>query len=148
MRLARRRDSNGHFRVWNSRIHKCELKYLSYLQHWNNMCRNGRNCPLWRVRLAKIQISLRIRAAWSESYLSAWKNFASIAVQNASSEDSDLTAQMRSLIWIFAERKGRGFVFGRCDPYSLFWWRLRDIGLVVSSIFLRMWNMPSLQIHK
>ena len=39
-----------------------------------------------------------------ESFLSAWRNFASLAIQNAPSEDSDQTAQMRSLIWIFAGR--------------------------------------------
>ena len=50
------------------------------------------------VRPAMIQISLRIRAVWSESSLSAWRNFASLAIQNASSEDSDQTARMR-LMW-------------------------------------------------
>ena len=39
-------------------------------------------------------------AVWSESSLSAWRIFASLAIQNAPSEDSDQTARMRSLIWI------------------------------------------------
>ena len=39
-----------------------------------------------------------------QSSLSAWRNFASLAIQNASSEDSDQTARMRRLIWIFAGR--------------------------------------------
>ena len=43
-------------------------------------------------------------ADWSESSLSAWRNFASLAIQNAPSEDSDQTARMRRLIWIFAGR--------------------------------------------
>ena len=37
-------------------------------------------------------------------HLSAWRNVASLAIQNAPSEDSDQTAQMRSLIRIFAGR--------------------------------------------
>ena len=44
------------------------------------------------------------RAVWSESSFSAWRNFASLAFQNAPSEDSDQTARKRRLIWIFAER--------------------------------------------
>ena len=37
-----------------------------------------------------------------QSSLSAWWNFASLAIQNTPSEDSDQTAQMCMLIWIFA----------------------------------------------
>ena len=39
-----------------------------------------------------------------QSSLSAWRNFASLAIQNPPSEDSDQTAQMRRLIWIFSVR--------------------------------------------
>ena len=56
------------------------------------------------VRPTKTQISLRVCAVWSESSLSAWRNFASLAIQNAPSEESDQTARMRRLIWIFAGR--------------------------------------------
>ena len=56
------------------------------------------------VHLTRTQISLRIRAVWSGSSLSAWRNFASLAIQNAPSEDSDQTARMRRLIGFFAER--------------------------------------------
>ena len=52
------------------------------------------------------------------SLLSAWRNFASLAIQNAPSEDSDQTARMCRLIWIFAGRtcpKVRFLTF--CDPY-------------------------------
>ena len=52
----------------------------------------------------KTQISLRIRAVWSESSSTAYRNFASLVTQNAPSEDSDQTARMRRLIWIFAGR--------------------------------------------
>ena len=50
----------------------------------------------------KTQISLRIRAVWSESSLYAWWKFASLAIQNAPSEYADQTARMRRLIWVFA----------------------------------------------
>ena len=61
-----------------------------------------RKRTFWHVRPTKTQISLRIRAVWSQSTLLAWRNFASLAIQNALSEDSDQTARMRRLIWIFA----------------------------------------------
>ena len=38
---------------------------------------------LWHVRPTKTQISLRIRAVWLVSSLSARKHFASSAIQNA-----------------------------------------------------------------
>ena len=68
------------------------------------MSRNVRKRTLLHVHPTKIQISLRMRAVWSESSLSAWRYFASLAIQKAPSEDSDQTAQMRSLIWNFAGR--------------------------------------------
>ena len=45
------------------------------------------------MRPTKTQISLRIRAVWSNSSLSAWRNFASLASQNVPGEGSDQTAQ-------------------------------------------------------
>ena len=41
------------------------------------------------VRPAKTQISLRIRAVWSESSLSAWGRFGSLSTHNVSCEDFD-----------------------------------------------------------
>ena len=85
------------------------------------------------MRPAKTQISLRIRAVWSESSLSAWKkkkkkknykkkkkknNLASLAIENAPSEDSDQTARMRRLIWIFVGRTCRRYVFWRNYAYG------------------------------
>ena len=40
-------------------------------------------------------------AVWSESWMSAWRNFSSLAIQNMPCEDSDQTKQMLRLIWIF-----------------------------------------------
>ena len=52
---------------------------------------------VWVIKLAfrhmrptKSQNIMRILLVWSESSLSAWRNFASLAIQNAPSEDSDL----------------------------------------------------------
>ena len=45
-----------------------------------------------------------IPAVWSESSLSTRRNFVSFAIENVPCEDSDQTAWMRSLIWIFAMR--------------------------------------------
>ena len=41
---------------------------------------NGRKRTFWHVHQATIQISLRIRAVWSESSLSHGRNFASLAI--------------------------------------------------------------------
>ena len=69
---------------------------------YHDMSRNVRRRTFWYVHLTNTQISLRICAVGSESSLLAWRKFASFAVQNVSSEDSDQTALMRRLIWIFA----------------------------------------------
>ena len=56
------------------------------------------------VRQAKIQISLRIRAVWSESSLGAFwiaKDGMFLQVDN---EDSDQTARMQRLISVFIGR--------------------------------------------
>ena len=55
------------------------------------------------MRLTQIQISLRIPAVWSESSFSSWRNFASLVISNAPSEDSNQITRMRRLFWIFAE---------------------------------------------
>ena len=52
------------------------------------------------VRPAMSQISLHVRTVWSESLSFVWRNFASLAIQNAPSEESDQTT--RRLIWIVA----------------------------------------------
>ena len=48
-----------------------------------------------------------LRAVWLQSSLSACRNFAVLAIQNAQNEDSDLTVRMRRLIWVFAGRTYR-----------------------------------------
>ena len=70
----------------------------------DQMSRNVRKDTFLHVRPARTQISLRIRAVWSESSLFARRNVASFLPKNAASEDSDQTARMRRLVWIFAGR--------------------------------------------
>ena len=43
------------------------------------------------MRSAKIQISQRISAVWSDSWLSELRNSASLVIQDAPNEDSDQT---------------------------------------------------------
>ena len=45
--------------------------------------------------------------------LFVWKIFAFLAIENMPSEDSDQTSRMRGLIWIFAGRHIRRYVFER-----------------------------------
>ena len=54
------------------------------------------------VRPAKTQISLGIRTVWSESSLSAWRKFGSLATHWVHCKDSDQTGRMPRLIWVFA----------------------------------------------
>ena len=72
--------------------------YMVYMDH------SMKKRTFWYEHPTKIQISLPIRTVWSESSFSAGRNFISLSIQNAPSENSDQTARMRSLIWIFAGR--------------------------------------------
>ena len=56
------------------------------------------------VRPAKIQISLRIRAVWSESSLGVFWISKDAKFLHADNEDSDQTARVCRLIWFFVER--------------------------------------------
>ena len=50
----------------------------------------------------KTQISMYIRAVWLESSLSTWRRFGFLAAHSVPHEDSDSTARMHRLIWVFA----------------------------------------------
>ena len=68
------------------------------------MSRNVQKRTLVHVRPAKIQISLRIRAVWSESSLGVFWIAKDANFLHADHEDSDQTARMRRLIWVFFVR--------------------------------------------
>ena len=81
------------------------------------MSRNVRKCTFWHVprrrrtfwhmRPAKTQISLRIRAGWLQSSLSAWRNLAALAIQNA---EKILSRLCECADWSYA--------FSRCKPFA------------------------------
>ena len=52
----------------------------------------------------KIQISLRIRAVWSEYSLGAFWIAMDLKFLHGDNEDSDQIARMRRLIWVFVGR--------------------------------------------
>ena len=69
------------------------------------------------MRPSKIQISLRIRAVWSESPMGAFSIAKDRKFLHADNQDSDQTARMRKLIWVrWAHRLGGTFfhVSGHC----------------------------------
>ena len=86
---------------------------IHYISH------NVRKHTFWHVRITMTQISLRISVIWSDSSMSAWRNFAPLSIQNAPNEDSDQTARMRSLIWIFAGHTCRKLHFLPLWPIAL-----------------------------
>ena len=67
----------------------------------NKISCNMRKQTFWQVCPTKTPIHLRIHAT-DQSSLFTWRNFASMATQNASREDSNQTARTCRLIWIFA----------------------------------------------
>ena len=77
--------------------------YVRRITLWISLHYMNRNVGLRTfgyMRPTKTQIGLRIRTVWLELLLSAWRHVASLAIQNAPSEDSDQPAQVRRLIWI------------------------------------------------
>ena len=48
---------------------------------FNHLSHNVRKHNLCDVRSTKTQISLHVRAVWSDSSLSTWSNFASLVIQ-------------------------------------------------------------------
>ena len=74
---------------------------------------NKRSCNVTKrtfdhVRPAKIQISLRIRAGWSESSLGAFWIAKGAQFLHADNEDSDQTARMHRLICAFDGHMSEG----------------------------------------
>ena len=95
----------SHFRPWR--------RYLSSFVNIKIMLRensdikishNGRKRTIGHLRPAKIQISLRVRAVWSESSPGAFWIAQDAYFLHADNEDSNQTARMRRLIWVFAGR--------------------------------------------
>ena len=79
------------------------------IRHWihYNICVKyvshdvGKRNTSGSVRPVQIQISLRIRAVWSEPSLGAFWIAKDSKFRHADNEDSDQIARMRRLIWVF-----------------------------------------------
>ena len=86
------------------------VKFLTTLICWKrgettiNLSRNVRKRTFEYVRPAKIQIRLRFRAVWSESSLDAFWIDKDAKFLYADIKDSDQTAWLRRLIWVFVQR--------------------------------------------
>ena len=76
-----------------------------------HLSHNVRKRTFWRVRPAKIQISLRIRAVWSEYLLCAFLIAKDATFLHADNEYSDQSARMRRLIGIFVGRTCQKVLF-------------------------------------
>ena len=85
------------------------MKILAGLKTW--IYHDVRNPTFGRVRPAKIQISLRILAVWSEFSLDAFWLAKDTKFLLADNEGSDQTARMRRLIWIFVGRTRKKLLF-------------------------------------
>ena len=91
-----------------------------YIFHLKQMTQRITKPIKWHVRPAKTQISLGIRPVWSESSLSAWSKFGSLATHWVHSKESDQTGRMSRLIGVFAGRTYCRF----CHPLAqicMFW---------------------------
>ena len=110
---------------------------FAYLESYTS--RNVRKCTVWRAPDQNSNQPLHlcnlnsVRCTHEE-----WRNFVSLALQSALSEDSDQTARMRSLIWIFTGRTRHNYGVAQCDihyenlPIQIYWkfyhqkWRFSD----------------------
>ena len=94
--------TNINFYTWFSYVIHMFFVWKFYLSFYMSL--NVRKCTIRHVSPAKTQISLHIRDVWSESSLSAWRNFASLAIENAApSEDSDWTVITKTRLFKYIE---------------------------------------------
>ena len=88
--------------------------------HKTEMSRNVRNHAFGHGHLEKIQISLRVRAFCLESLGAFWLA-KDAKFLHADNEDSNQTARMRSLVWVFVGRTCQKMFFLQL---RLLWWDL------------------------
>ena len=112
------------------------LDYTTVVCQWKLMSRNVRKCTFADTRPAKIQISLRIRAVWSESSLGAFWIAKDATFFHADNEDSNQAAWICSWFESSLVALVKGYVFWRCGSnikhmsYNslLLFWRTMIIG--------------------
>ena len=83
------------------------------------MSRNVKQRTWEHVRPAKIQISLRIRAGWSESSQGAFWIAKDAKSLHADNEDSDHIARKSRLIWVYVGRTCQKVRFFHVVAHSL-----------------------------
>ena len=100
------------------------------------MSRNIKKRTFGHVRPAKVQISLHIHAVISESSLTAWRNDASLDIQNTPSEESDQTAWMHRLIWVFVGTIVQStFCHVLAQMFMAFCWNKKEIRWNVNYLY-------------
>ena len=82
--------------------------------------RNVRKCPFWLEHPAKIQISLRIRAVWSESSLSAFWITKEAIFLHAYNEDWSDCADEEAVLSQFVRAHVRRYASSRCGSYGAY----------------------------
>ena len=95
------RNSPGRGRsVWNCTVSRKGMLNLDLTKRWSEP-RHGKTD---KMTFAPSEDSDQPDhpPSWAESLLFAWRKLGSLATQWMHSKDSDQTAQMRRLIWIFA----------------------------------------------
>ena len=110
--LKRWAGTATHWFSWNCQskfsFEKYEVTCLKLRQGFHMRCQQLSRDTAFPTRLhvrsANTQISLRIRTGWSHCSMSAWRRYGFMANHRVPCEDSDQTARMRRLIWVFAWR--------------------------------------------
>ena len=105
--------------------------------------RNVRKRTFIHVRPAKIQISLRIRAVWSESSLGSFGIAMDERFLLADNKNSDKTSRKHRMIWVFVDRSCRRYVFSCLTVNFL----VRRRFLLVSEDDRDLWLSPKLLLR-
>ena len=99
----------------NVTIHLIKLQFTVIFDGACNWAATMRKHIFWHMCWTKIQIRMH---SLIRGIVVAWRNFASLGIQNAPSEDSDQT--VRWLSWIFVGRQKVHFLY--CDMWA--WWSI------------------------
>ena len=89
--------------IWWDKVHfhTFRLRPITDTTLYHIMSHNVRRRTFWLCSKRGLK-SACASAQSDKSSFSAWRNVACMAIQNAPREDSDQTARMRRLIWIFS----------------------------------------------
>ena len=94
-----------------------------------------------------IQISLRVHTVWIESLQFALRNLKFLTIQRALSKNSDQTARMRRLMWVFARHMCKG-IFSYVENHMMQTAGLRTMPALISLCICTGWSGPSLSAYR